>query len=326
MADRPSEIVYHLPRSTIVASGVATSRRSLQTGERATSATVDIAHVVEADNDDFYILDLDSSMLEDREFSLKLTPDGRLTNASNKSTGAGARILSGLVTLASTAVGGSRMVRALSDDTAKALWDAAEPSKTEFPKNYADAPPELHARRTKAKETLGKLADKQIDIATTAADAGSSDPEAARKAYRTAAGAVRSLRALEAELRDEIDAIDRHESAWIGAIEDRMVEPYEISLQVSELLGRATVDAWLKEVPSDEEIKRALSPAAGELFETTGLVLSASVPTIPAKGAKDRSELKKWKFGAIYGVVFRHPYPTWIHVWDVTGEGSERQL
>lgn len=143
MSGRPQEeaaavdesLTYYLPETVLRVLAQATRRLDLTTGERErVTTTYSVVVETRADVSDPCLLPLAHEWLSDREVTVQLTEDGRLTGGGATSTGAGGRIVSGVATLAGQLLGATRGFRPRA---------TAEHSA---PATYADEHPELVAR------------------------------------------------------------------------------------------------------------------------------------------------------------------------------------
>lgn len=128
-------LTYYLPETMLRVLAQATRRLDLTTGERErVTTTYSVVVETRADVSDPCLLPLAHEWLSDREVTVQLTEDGRLTGGGATSTGAGGRIVSGVATLAGQLLGAAKVLRLRATDEHSA------------PAMYADEHPELVAR------------------------------------------------------------------------------------------------------------------------------------------------------------------------------------
>ena len=104
---------YYLPRTFLTVSGTKKTAKSLKTGDDESIAEASIELGVEADPDDYYLLDLDRSELTDMDFTLEFTDDMRLTSANSVVIGQGSAILKGAAKIGGMLAGFSGLPRVL---------------------------------------------------------------------------------------------------------------------------------------------------------------------------------------------------------------------
>jgi hypothetical protein len=275
----------------LVASGVIETRAH-GSGRENHKVTVDIDQAIEADQEDYFLLDISGGWTKDVKASLALTPDGRLTSAERSSVGIGPRIMGAVVSVGTTLLGATLGL-------AKRDVGREGDGKADEGMTYERAHPELATCRASARAELRKLCSKQVDVVGIALDNG--------KGFKEAAGKIKSLGRLERALRESIAAVDAHEEAWQDSALSPRFEPYSFTLRTSDLtsIGHASTEP---SIPTT-------NPMMG-FYELTGRVVSIerNEPVIPGFDKFDSSEAKEHRGEILEGIAYRHAYPATIRI------------
>ena len=220
--DNAETIPYRLALSVVRISGTITNDFSPQTSRPRTSASSDIEIFVEADPRPAWEqrLSLQSSFAKDRDFDLKLTPDGRLTSSSGTVTGGGGALLEAGIKVG--AFIGSTMIGLAAKGFAVTARRTAKPAdgKT-LEETLADENPALHELRESYRSSIVALQKKMA--AHGAAVAGASEVGLAKLVEGAAVrGTLERVRAEAAEVEAEVDAWRR--SRFPSTSEERSFE------------------------------------------------------------------------------------------------------
>jgi len=312
--DRMSRMVYYLPRTTLIASGVVETRMEGKTRKRC-SASLDLDQGVEADPDDYFFLDLDNDWWESTNVSLSLTPDGRLTNAKQASEGIGPKIVHSAVSVAASVAGAilPGATFAANDEDDK---DDEDDTKATEHETQRESPKVDTAREDTcmedARQQLKKVCSKRLSIVGVVLDNCGDAVEAA--------AALKALQKIEQVLCRQIATIDAARQAREDAVSAPQFRPYSITLRTADL------------IPIADEHEAPPLPTRNpmlHLYELTGCVVTIERPTPVLIGYSD---LDSEQAGAalrstLPGIAYRHGYTATVRVHrdtsSPTGSGTK---
>jgi len=250
---------YYLARTFLSVRGTKKTVKDLESGLDGSSSEASIELGVEADPDDYYLLDLEQSELTDMDFTLEFTDDLRLRSANSVVTGRGSSILEGAAKIVGTfaAPGFASIFRATDRFDLTLMMDSM---LGEDGAGSRDAPaPELptypgQERRAAAKKTASKLSARIVQLGNQAA-AGSPDKDELEA----------TMKALEA-VRAEIALIEAHHAAWQARERNVRDEQYSFRIPIDHVPERSAL--------SDKTPKKGLKGDAVEMFQALSMVVA----------------------------------------------------
>jgi hypothetical protein len=250
MTDDVQTVQYALPLTVVKIEGTVTVSTAAS-GEKVPVRTSQVSVATEADLDATRVLELRGNWWKEREFDLKLAPDGRLTGAGDSSTGFGAQVVATGLRVAALA---ARVVPAF---LARAPEDVAKRVPVE--ELLEQEKPELARRRKACAKAVDELQSRIISLA----------PELARQ--DGAPQRLETLKAVEvalAAVRAEATTLESEFAAWRAQRFPDWTTNYTYTVGVDRLPNRPTAaeqitltDGELGEGPVGE-VMRTLGVAA----------------------------------------------------------------
>jgi hypothetical protein len=263
---RSTKITYRLPCAVIVISG--TVRRTLDKDRdprktigdmrpEMVSKTVLVRH--QADDGSGQTVTIKGGWFLQYKSSFSFQEDGRLTQASSETTGAGTELISAGATLAGTALAAARVTFGPDDERT-----AAKQRKDVYKREYEDVADErtaLAGEQTRLRLKLRELETKLID---NPGDSAVLRPQ------------LQALRETQRLLDERIAVLDAHYAAWLAGRVTTVDDQFELVVKLADLPATAEEAEKQFEGSALSDTSPGAAPASlGELWTRYGLAVLA---------------------------------------------------